>query len=45
MDKEYSKMLGNIKEDLKGMMFLNGERPVFYELQKEKALIGTRLRI
>lgn len=43
MDKEYSKLMDNIKDDLKKLECLNGERPIFYELQKEKALIGLEI--
>lgn len=40
VDKEYSELLEEIKLDLKE---LDTSRKFFYELQKEKALIGTRI--
>ena len=40
MDKEYSKLLEEIKLDLKE---LDTSRKFFYELQKEKALIGLEI--
>lgn len=42
MNQRSLKVLGEIKADLKELYGLNNERPVFYELQKEKALIETR---
>lgn len=43
MTKEYLERLREIKADLKELYGLENERETFYKVQKEKALIGTRI--